>query len=1041
MEHLTRRGVGTSGWVALLVAVSVAGCDAQTMPQGSYFSSNIQPILQMGCVQQTTGCHLSRGAGTAAGNLDLSSYDSMMRRQDLLPRFGPYPFGGLLMKVSRSQDLVINTADAPDGSAPDDHTVNVRTDIRHAGGAGVSLTASGFATISRYLDEGFARNGVPVDNQPAEFSHGECVHGIGVNDFEVNRFGSAGPIDDAASFDLFNRTVQPVLRARCAGSACHSNPLRAYYLVCGDTDEERHWNFFETTWQSASPVVFSELLRRPLSTHRGGDLHVGGEVFASSDDPGYQALEAWMTDLVTRRPEVLTEDFATAGFHYFVNRVEPMLVTKGCMLQNCHSHVSQNQDLQLFVGSQGYFPRAAMHRNHGAALSMLALESPDPDQSRIIAKNLFPPERVPGGIGILHRGGSLIEDFPDGRASFDRCSGYDLDHGDLNEIPAYCTLARWQQVERQVAIDSGRVSADPISSVVWVSRPLGVGEATDFDSYRPGADLRMAPATLDASGALTLGAWRSLLAGCGLDETTADVRTPAASWDATRIAFAARSSAAAPLRLYWMNDDGTSCERIPGIAPAMDRENGILTHDFDPAFAPTGQLVFASTRGNLDRTAYDYQGPTRTPAAMEPNANLYVFAALSDPPVRQLTFTLDQEISPSFTSVGRVVYMGEKREPGFHQLSLRQQNLDGGDFRPAFGARSSMGFAQTTEPTPLLTHDLAFIAAPLHSPDGAGALVVANQTLGVDDTRRAPDDRAYLRPMHHMPPSAFEGGRGVFRSPVAMPSEFILVSCDMNAAIADAPFDFDLCEVNPATGSVRIVGGDPGRADIEAVAVYARYTLSTEAVVPSDGERLDRPTMDAPGHDAFVRFHDFPMQVGLLFDNTRGARLVPQGVGGFDVLEELPPPVDATSFADIPEWVLNDDFGSMVVRRRSLGHADLNEDGSAFVRVPGGVPLLYRPTSAGGTPLVFGADTAFDGVPMEPREADQYYPGEDSQRGIRRGLFNNVCGFCHAGISGRELDVSVAPDVLTSASISLASEGDPQNLAPSVGHRGPVEGP
>jgi len=59
MEHLTRRGVGTSGWVALLVAVSVAGCDAQTMPQGSYFSSNIQPILQMGCVQQTTGCHLS----------------------------------------------------------------------------------------------------------------------------------------------------------------------------------------------------------------------------------------------------------------------------------------------------------------------------------------------------------------------------------------------------------------------------------------------------------------------------------------------------------------------------------------------------------------------------------------------------------------------------------------------------------------------------------------------------------------------------------------------------------------------------------------------------------------------------------------------------------------------------------------------------------------------------------------------------------------------------------------------------------------------
>ncbi|NOY92226.1 MAG: hypothetical protein GXP55_13615 [Deltaproteobacteria bacterium] len=1028
--------------LALLSCLALAGCQPPALPEGSYFSENIQPILQQGCVQQTTGCHIARAEGTAAGNLDLSSYDAMMRRRDLLPRFGPYPFGGLLMKVSRPEDLLVNTADPPDPAMPDTRTVSVRTDIRHAGGAGVSLTASGFATIRRYFAEGYTRTGVPREAGPTNVEQGACATGIGVNDFEVNRFGSTGPIDDAESFDLFVRTVQPMLRGRCAGSGCHSNPLRSFYLVCGDTDEERRWNFFQSTWHAASPVVLSELLRRPLAENRGGDYHLGGDIFLSADDPGYQALETWITDLVTRRPEVLVEDFATAGFHYFANRVEPLLASKGCMLQNCHSHISQNQDLQLFAGSQGYFPRATQHRNHGAALSMLALESPDPNQSRIIAKNLFPSERVPGGVGILHRGGSLLEDFPGGRASFDQCSGYDLDNGDLNEIPAYCILARWQQVERQVAIDSGRVSADPITAVVWVSRPLGVGEATDFDTYRPGADLLMADATLDAAGALSLGASRSLLAGCGLDSTTADARTPAVSWDATRIAFAARSSADEPLRLYWMNDDGSSCERIPGIASEMDRENGVLTHDFDPAFAPTGELVFASTRGNLDREAYDYQGPTRTPAAMEPNANLYVFAALSDPPVRQLTFMLDQEIQPAFTTVGRVVYMGEKREPGFHQLALRQQNLDGGDFRPAFGARGSIGFQQTTEPAPLLTHDLAFIAGPLHSPDGAGSLVIANQTLGVDDIRRRPDDRAYLPPMHRMPRSAFEGGRGVFRSPAVLPSHFILVSCDPTATSpADAPFDFDLCEADPATGRVRVVAGEAGRADVDAVAVFSRYTLSTEAVVPSDGERLDRPTMDAPGGDSLVRFHDFPMQVGLLFDNTRGVRLIPRGIRGFDLLEELPPPVEATSFDDVSEWVLNDDFGSMVVRRRSLGHAELNEDDSVFVRVPGGLPLLYRPTDGSGAPLIFGADTAFAGVPMQPREADQYYPGENSQRGIRRGLFNNVCGFCHAGISGRELDVTVEADVVTSASVSLASVGDPVNLAPGPGGRGPIEGP
>lgn len=54
-------------WLALLIGVGLVGCDAQPVPQGSYFENNIQPILQMGCVQQTTGCHIERGAGTAAG--------------------------------------------------------------------------------------------------------------------------------------------------------------------------------------------------------------------------------------------------------------------------------------------------------------------------------------------------------------------------------------------------------------------------------------------------------------------------------------------------------------------------------------------------------------------------------------------------------------------------------------------------------------------------------------------------------------------------------------------------------------------------------------------------------------------------------------------------------------------------------------------------------------------------------------------------------------------------------------------------------------
>lgn len=1029
--------------VLFLTAATLGACTAEPPSDASYFNERISPMLQPGCAFQTTGCHLPSLQGTAAGNLDLTSYDALMRRQDLLPHFGPYPFGGLLMKVSPPLDVAVNTLDPPDPAHPEERVVHIQTDVRHAAGAGITLGSTGFALLAQWINSGYSRQGALSDQLPA-IEPGECVNGIGPNDFQVARFRSppgtrGAPIDDPTSFDKFVREVQPVLRARCAGSNCHGHRLRSLYLSCGDTEEELKWNFFVSTWHLATPVFQSEILRRPLAMDRGGDFHGGGDVFSGTEDAGYIAIKNWAEELVGRVPEVLIEDYATDGFRWFVNRVQPVLVRKGCLLQNCHSHVSQNQELQLFAGSQGYFGRAAQHRNHGAVLGLLALETTDPNVSRIIAKNLFPPEQVPGGVGIAHRGGSLFEDFGSRSASFDQCASYDLDNGDLNTVPAYCILARYQQIERQVALASRSVGTEVLSGVAWVSRPLGVGEATDFDTYRPGADLMLATATLAADDAITIGTPRSLNSACGLDRATADIKRPAVSWDGTRIAFAARSSAADPLRLYWMNSDGTSCEQIPGVASTMPMQNGILTHDFDPAFAPDGQLVFASTRGHVNSAAYDYTGPTRTPANMEPNANLFVSTASG---VRELTFLLDQELTPSFTSVGRVVYMGEKRQPGFHQLSLRQQNLDGGDFRPAFGARDSIGFASATEPATLLTRDLAFVAAPLHSPDGAGLIIIANQSMGVDAADRDPGDRLYLHAMRR-PLGTVVGANGMFRSPAALPGRFILVSCALSAhSAADAPFDFDLCELDPATGATRVVAGEPGRAEIEAVGVYAHYRLPIEFILPSDGEKLDRPTILEDEPQSLITFHDFQMQMGLLFDNRRGPRILERQIAGFDALEELPPPPTATTFADVMANVVNDDFGSVYVRRRSLGHVDLLGDASAFVRVPAGTPLLWRPTDGDGRPLVYPAGGPFAGVPMMPREADQYYPGEHARRGIARGLFNKLCGWCHAGMSGRELDVSVSLDIITHASTSFAtSETSPIDLAAPPTSRGADEGP
>jgi hypothetical protein len=117
----------------------------------------------------------------------------------------------------------------------------------------------------------------------------------------------------------------------------------------------------------------------------------------------------------------------------------------------------------------------------------------------------------------------------------------------------------------------------------------------------------------------------------------------------------------------------------------------------------------------------------------------------------------------------------------------------------------------------------------------------------------------------------------------------------------------------------------------------------------------------------------------------------------------------------------------MYLRREMLGHVDLAPDGSAAFRYPGGLPIVLRVTGMDGEPLMFGEDAPFTGE-MVQREQMQFYPGERANQSFRRELFNGLCGGCHGSISGRELDIAVDIDVLTSASQFAARDEDPTSL-------------
>jgi hypothetical protein len=847
-----------------------------------------------------------------------------------------------------------------------------------------------------------------------------------------------------------------VIQASCTAGNCHGTTVNALYLTCGTTPDQVRWNYFAASDYLAATPEQSEIARRPLATSQGGSYHEGGPLFPSVQDHGYQAIIMWAQHHGPPAPAALDPAFV-----FFAQVVQPALVKKGCMMVQCHS-AGMFHDFRLRGGSAGSFSLNTTRKNYAFSVAQMSFESDDVGASRMVRKNLYRPDVFPGSNGIAHRGGPLFEEFgntttadggvvhqlPSGAACDAGNYTYDKDH--VDKIPAYCVIREWHKRERALRNLAG------VTAVVYVSRPPppGADRPQDFDVFAGGASLhvaQVAPAPLTGD-LMFLGDTKVDLSACTCGTTSCglgaspDVRRPSVSWDGKKIAFAARATAADPLAVYVANADGTGCAKQPDIAAHAASANDLLEHDFDPAFSPPGEdgverLVFASTRGNLDGSAFDYSGPTRAPAdPTKPNANLYVLepdpGAAGKNRVRQLTWQLNMERMPSFMQDGRLVFTVEKREPNFYQLALRRQNLDGGDYHPLYAQRESIGYEEATSVAELSYKDFVAVFSNQDAKHGAGALAVFNRSIGIDFTN--PDPTAYLvDPAVIQPGSAsapepsffFHSLRiaaedGSYTSPSALPDGKVLVSF---GAGAPATFggDYDLYAFDPITGAKTKLLGGAGTAEVDAVAVYARRPKGIFASTPDEPNGNTR--VDPSVTTADVSVLDMPVLASLLFQNTPTGRVVEPDLKSFEVYEELPP--DVPSFPDCGGNTACDPFGKVYVRRRPIGVVPVAPDGTAHFAVPGGMPILLH--------LLDDAESKQLNLPRWQREAMSFSPGEVAHQSFPRKFFNNLCAGCHGAISGRPVEAALSPDFLTQAS-TLATAADLTG-APST--RGAVQGP
>jgi hypothetical protein len=985
--------------LALTALTAAAGC-GDSPPGRTFYERNIEPILTQSCKGNTSGCHATNPDDPfqfAAGNFDVTSFDNVQKRRDVLAPFGAYPYPLLLIKAVPPTSLKLFY----DGNL-------IPIDVQHSGGAIFDINSDAFFTLQNWLENGATENGLKPATPP-QVGSGSCSHGIPPG---FARATFVTPTTQG-SFDTFKQSVQPILTAHgCTAGNCHGAPQSDFYITCGENDDELAFNFSQAWSFVNMPVEDSQILRVPLAVGAGGRGHTGGDQFKSISDTDYVAIRTWAA--------IGKLDFAGTdpGKAYFAKNIQPLLLQRGCSFPACHSPAATN-DLKLRSGTQGFFSAVALEKNYELLKNeFMAFEFPDARRGRAVAKALISNGAT--AAGIAHRGGPVLE-TPGKPSDPTMCTA--------PTSSAFCAFQGWVDLERSQPATAAQITpmdAGAAVTVVYVERPVAGADVDrlGFDAFRGGAELRVGTSTLGAGqklGPVDDGAALVLSGMCGL--TGGDVQAPDVANDGTRVVFAGRTSATDPLGVYLATLDGTTCKRI---TPAVTDSNNLKVHNFDPAFSPDGKwVVFASTRGKPGT------GASKSRKRFLPQSDLWRIAVngtTEDPAsVEQVTYLSNSEIGPQFMREGRITMTTEKVSDGFYQLSGRRINWDRTDYHPLLAQRSaspyadladlaqtkpSIGYGAATDIREgndgsflLILTDLKPDGAPV-TPSGAGALGIFNRSVGPFEQGRG--DTGYvpaLRLVNGGTATGRTGAKEGYRAPFSLPSGDIMVTYASNLATAN----FDIVTVNPHGGAPAAVFAAAPPAGTMRVDAVLAYKYPARSLYDNRRQLVFGGSDDGDPAHAVLHMPDAPLIFTLLTGNLRRGR----PVDAFRTAKFL-----AVYSEGLCPMGCMPGGGGIYENRQLLGMAPLASDGSVRVQI----------ASQTGVVLELQDDKHASIVKMG--EEHQLGPGEQITMGIAQPLFDAVCAGCHGSVSGHEIDVIVTPDALTGASASKSATATPAVIGP-----------
>ncbi|MDP2305677.1 MAG: hypothetical protein Q8P18_06590 [Pseudomonadota bacterium] len=530
--------------------------------------------------------------------------------------------------------------------------------------------------------------------------------------------------------------------------------------------------------------------------------------------------------------------------------------------------------------------------------------------------------------------------------------------------PAVAAIEAWACAEREERLGEG--CAPRMDGFVYVRGPVVPADAFDLDVYLPGSDLWW---------------WRDGASEdltSALHATPADVRDPAIDPTGTHLLFAMRTDADAGHALYEMDLATRIARRLTEPGAATDRA---------PTYGPDGHVWFSSTRGgSLDD------------AGLRPDAELYELDPDSGTITRR-TWTPHVEIRPVFLVHGNE-NGGEVAFTALREADPRQRRAHPFRFPPDLATEYHQHFGIT--PTETLVDDLREL------PDGryvalfgaldqgweGGSLAIIDRNFGPEIT----DGRAASIPNYLDPVTRLADGRR-WRDPAPLPDGTLLAAVSDGGRFRIVSLGF----AESVRGDGPAIVSEEGLAEDPELSVY-----DPEPVVVREPAPMAAASSWNPESTTGLLHHQgLPVIDALLSSlSPAGARPVRDDIVGVRLIEGLP---RTDAFTGIPARTPT----------RVLGELPLAADGTFQAELPAGVPFRIQ-----------GLDAAGRAVGAQHNRWFYVAPGQTLSQGVQAAdpdVYGAACAACHGALDGDPDHAFGAPDVLTTASVTLSryQDGDP----------------